>query len=68
MVEVFKTNIRKLNISQEIVEMLKNRFPDHKINFDLEDCDNILRVEASRPQPAEIVRLIEGLGFQCETL
>ena len=48
MVEVFKTNVYEPCQSIMLVRILYNYFPDHRINFDLEDCDRILRVEGKR--------------------
>lgn len=45
MVEVFKTNEENYTDSEEILKTLKKKFPLLKINFDLDDCDKILRVE-----------------------
>ena len=45
MVEVFKTNVQEDKQSQMLMEKLSYHFPHCRINFDLEDCDNILRVE-----------------------
>ncbi|WP_108423102.1 hypothetical protein [Flagellimonas amoyensis] len=37
-------------------------------NFDLEDCDNILRVETQNVQAHTISTLLEKNGFCCEEL
>ncbi|MEM9142490.1 MAG: hypothetical protein AAGA86_05840 [Bacteroidota bacterium] len=37
-------------------------------NFDLEDCDNILRVEAQDLDAHSIEMLFDRLGFLCEEL
>jgi len=36
-------------------------------NFDLDDCDRILRVEADCG-PGEVIALLESAGFQCAEL
>ena len=42
----------------------------HKINFDLEDCDRILRIEVAHGDIDVnlVVRLFEEHGFSCELL
>lgn len=45
-VEIFKTTVEKPSEAGLIVEKLQQRFPYYRINFDLADCDRILRVEA----------------------
>ena len=47
MVEVFKTNVQEADESDKIILKLLEHFPDSQINFDLDDCDKILRFEAN---------------------
>jgi hypothetical protein len=65
MIEIFKTNVQKKSDSNYIIAILKRQFPDFKINFDLEDCDRILRVEASKLEPKYIVDSLNSLGYVC---
>jgi len=37
-------------------------------NFDLEDCDNILRIEAKDVSPRYIETLLKTAGFECREL
>lgn len=37
-------------------------------NFDLEDCDNILRIEANNLSPRYIEKLLQTAGFDCREL
>ena len=46
-IEIFKTNVALKSKAQQLIEELSYRFPDYKVNFDLEDCDRILRVESA---------------------
>lgn len=68
MIEVFKTNITKQKLANEITRKLNEHFPDYKINFDLEDCDNILRVESLNKEIEIIIQLIRSFGFVIEPL
>ena len=61
MVEVFKTNITCKMEADRIVEMIHSRFAGYKANFDLSDCDNILRVQAT----GGLVKIIPLLDFLC---
>lgn len=54
--EVFKTNVHEPDESKLLVQILLEWFPQSKINFDLEDCDKILRVERNDIYPAELLR------------
>jgi hypothetical protein len=68
MVEVFKTNIERKRIAAKITLELLELFPDCKINFDLEDCDRILRIESAVNIGKEIENTITTKGFYCEEL
>ena len=64
---VFKTSIKPKNVST-VNDLLRTLIPNCNWNFDLEDCDNILRVE-SRRNIVELVRLhLRTDGFYCEEL
>ena len=39
-----------------------------RINFDLDDCDNVLRVEAENICPEKIIVLMKAYGFRIEIL
>jgi hypothetical protein len=47
MVEVFKTNVEETAQGVKIVDLLLEHFPNNKINFDLHNCDKMLRVEGT---------------------
>ncbi|MES1220454.1 MAG: hypothetical protein ABUT20_33440 [Bacteroidota bacterium] len=68
MVEVFKTNIQKKAQSKMLLSVLYEAFPSFKINFDLADCDKILRVEGDNMDALMIMMLVKGYGFKCEVL
>lgn len=67
-VEVFKTNVQKESDRDYIITVMQNQFPDYKINFDLEDCDKILRVEGFDLQYDNLVGHVRSLGFTCVRL
>ena len=68
MVEVFKTNVQKKTQSKMLLCILSETFPSFKINFDLSDCDKVLRVEGNNIEASRIVILVEEHGFTCEVL
>lgn len=68
MVEVFKTNVGSIREANYIVQKLAEEFPNHKINFDLSDCDRILRVQGSHILEKEIITLVTSLNHTCEIL
>ena len=68
MIEVFKTNVQETEQSNMIVVKLLEHFPNSIINFDLEDCDKILRVHAAAISNHKIIDLMNSFGYQCEEL
>ena len=39
-----------------------------RINFDMHDCDKILRVEASHIIPEKVIEVMNNHGYQCMVL
>jgi len=68
MVEVFKTNVNNRREAQKLVMLLQDNFPGSRINFDLEDCDRILRVEAVMICVEKICELLSGKGYFIQEL
>lgn len=68
MVEVFKTNVQRQKQARILEEALASQFPSIKINFDLEDCDKILRVEGKKLAPDKIIKLLHSNGYLCQVL
>jgi hypothetical protein len=68
MVEVFKTNITENGKAVEIISMLSHHLPGCKINFDLQDCDNILRVKGDNVSVTEVIQLVSSTGAACALL
>ena len=68
MVEVFKTNVQKKAQSKMLHCILSEAFPSFKINFDLSDCDKVLRVEGDNMEALRIMILVKEYGFTCELL
>ncbi|PIB28629.1 hypothetical protein [Maribacter sp. 4G9] len=66
---VFKTSVRKKGKVKYLAPYLNELINDHgRWNFDLEDCDNILRIETLNPNPSAISELLSQRGFFCEEL
>lgn len=62
---VFKTNIK----NKKQIKELKNQLDDcGKWNFDLDDCDKILRVEGSKIIAITIIKILHTRGYECEEL
>lgn len=68
MIEVFKTNVQEFSEAQKLVALLRRHFPDTKINFDLDDCDKVLRVEGNDLRIEKVMTIVTGKGFLCKVL
>ena len=68
MVEIFKTNVQSRSESERMVHTLKQKFPSLKINFDLDDCDNILRVEGNDVFTEAIITEMKSKKYRCKLL
>lgn len=68
MVEIFKTDVIKKNKANEILTELQHEFPNLKINFDLDDCDRILRVEGQGIAVEQIISRMRAQNHSCELL
>ena len=68
MIEVFKTDVRDVKQSALLVGEIMRSIPGSSVNFDLEDCDKVLRVEAADFSPEAVIKLLNNNGQQCEIL
>ena len=68
MIEVFSTNVHESPQADKLVGLLRQQFPNSRINFDLDDCDKILRVEGVDFHPVEVISLVNEHGFDCKIL
>jgi len=68
MIEVFKTNVEEACHAKNVIALLLQHFPGSKINFDLHDCDKILRVEGENFAIEKVISLVIENGFSCMVL
>lgn len=66
--EVFRTNVEVESQSEELLALLREHFPGTRINFDLQDCDRILRVAGDNIEPGRIIAMLNMNGFECQVL
>jgi len=67
MVEIFKTDVEK-GKEAILLAALANIFPHCRINFDLEDCDRVLRVEGRDICCDTIISLLNTHDCYCAIL
>ena len=70
MVEVFKTNVVCQEQAAVLLHQVHTTFPTCRANFDLQDCDRVLRVldPACSINAVAIVALLQENGFWAEPL
>ena len=70
MVEVFKTDVLNRDYANMIVNQIHSAFNNYQANFDLEDCDHILRVKSggSIIRSSCVIGLLLSLGCRAEVL
>ena len=68
MIEVFTTNVNTHAEAQVVLYTLHQNIHAININFDLEDCDKILRLEAESINNNLVINTVNKLGFKCEVL
>lgn len=68
MIEIFKTDIKEPSDKELIADKLLGCLPFSKIDFDLEDCDKILRIESKFIDVPKVIQLLNENKFKCEVL
>jgi hypothetical protein len=70
MIEVFKTDVCDPNQAKRLVELIHQTFQGYEANFDLEDCDKVLRVKSpdESVKPTILIELLKGMGFYAEVM
>ena len=68
MIEVFKTNIDNEHEAEKVHHLIVHEFPEAAVNFDLEDCDKILRINVLFIDARKIIELVISQGYCCEIL
>lgn len=70
MIEVFKTDVEDLKSADELLNHINTHFPAYQVNFDLSDCDRILRIKnaSGDVEAGRVVEMIIRLGHKAERL
>lgn len=68
MIYVFKTSVTTKQAVKELKPVLDNILPESKWNFDLHDCDNILRVESAHNISNYLTEVLSAFGVSCREL
>ena len=70
MVEIFKTNVNDRDEADKLLDGLQEKFSGYRINFDLSDCDRVLRVQSFDEviDVTGIVDMVIGQGKQIDLI
>ena len=69
-IEVFKTNVNDRAHANMIIDYIHKSYSYYRANFDLQDCDRILRVKSSAGQvhSPSLISILNEFGFKAEVL
>lgn len=70
MIEVFKTDVKDRDHARLLVDQIHKTFQYCHANFDLDDCDKILRVTGIRSEAEvdRIISIVKSLGSDAQIL
>lgn len=69
MIRIFKTSIDSITDAKRVRDALENlSLNPNELNFDLEDCDRILRIVNTSISSNCIINTVKKIGFSCEEL
>jgi hypothetical protein len=67
-VEVFKTNVQNVIDAEMLAQKISQLFPNLKVNFALDDCDRILRLEGTPICNESILKILSSHGYDAALL
>ena len=67
-VSIYKTNITSKVKIKKVKPLLDALLHNEKWNFDLDDCDNILRVDSNATRASLVIKFMQEKYFECEEL
>jgi hypothetical protein len=68
MIEIFKTDVENEEQAKTLLALLYVKIHASEINFDLEDCDNILRIKGEDFCCLSVIQILADNGFDCRLL
>jgi len=68
MISIFRTSVKTEKDIQKLLPYLNELLLQAKWNFDLDDCDKILRIDSRNEISKAVTTLMHITGFECEEL
>jgi hypothetical protein len=69
-VEVFKTNVNTRKYANRLIKQIHKTFTAYTANFDLDDCDKILRIQCTHEviRSKALIIFLKDFGCHAEIL
>lgn len=69
-IQVYKTDVADRVAADAILEVIHRHLPNCNASFDLEDCDNVLRIESFNGEisDSKTRKILQDYGYQIEKL
>lgn len=70
MIEVFRTNVTEAGDAEVVLRHIQSRFVLYEANFDLQDCDRVLRIKSilGDVDTKAVISLLAAIGFEAGVL
>ncbi len=68
MIYVFKTSVGTYEQARALKPHMDQLVTQGKWNFDLDDCDNVLRIDSELDLTMPVIQLLNTHHFHCEEL
>jgi len=68
MIYVFKTSVKTKMQAKKLKPHIDKLLPNAKWNFDLDDCDKVLRIDSEENIILPIMDMLRSHHFDCEEL
>ena len=65
---IFKTNLNNPELINQAIPFIQNIQGIKRWNVDINDCDNVLRIEATELSPRSVEAVLQNAGYYCEEL
>jgi len=65
---IFKTNLENPELINRAGPLLQNIRGIKRWNVDMNDCDNVLRIESTELSPRSVENILQNAGYYCEEL
>lgn len=68
MIFVFKTSVKTSTQAKKLKQSIDSLLPNASWNFDLTDCDKILRINSEENVVLKITELLQAHNHHCEEI